>query len=206
MKKTIIIVAIFILTGLLGGVGYAMNSQARPVSPVPTKIAGENTQPVRQNEVTQDKKEIGLPQTLRIPKINVNTTIEHVGLDKEKKMDVPKEVMNVGWYNLGPRPGMTGNSAIDGHVDTPTGAPAIFYNLKKLKAGDRIEVVDENNRTHTFAVTDVIDYQTNEFPIQEVFGPTDKTRLNLITCGGIWDKVKKDYSERTVVYSELITN
>lgn len=205
IQKTFITIAIFILVGLLGGLGYAMNSKAAP-NQIRTPIeSGSSTISTDQSQLSKTNTvEVALPKTLRIPKINVTAAIESVGLDKEKKMDVPKEVMNVAWYNLGSKPGKVGNSAVAGHVDTPTGSAAIFYDLKKLQIGDTIEVIDENQKSIKFAVTKIENYKTELFPLDEVFGPTDKKRLNLITCGGTWDKTKKSYSERVVVYSELI--
>src|SRR5947209_7865092 len=68
-----------------------------------------------------------LPQRIVIPSLNVDSTIEQVGLDSQKRMDVPKNVFDVGWYDLGVRPGQIGSAVIDGHFDTPTGAPSVFY-------------------------------------------------------------------------------
>ncbi len=46
---------------------------------------------------------------------------------------------------------------------------------------------------------------TDKFPLQEVFGETDQVRVNLITCGGEWNKEKKEYSERTIIFAEIRT-
>ncbi len=38
----------------------------------------------------------------------------------------------------------------------------------------------------------------------EVFSRNDGAYLNLITCDGLWDGVKKSYSKRLVVFSDVI--
>ena len=146
---------------------------------------------------------ISTPMTLTIPKLGITSHIEAVGLDKNLRMDVPKGVGDTGWYSLGPKPAEAGNAVIDGHFDTPTGAPSVFYYIGNLKTGDTIQVTDTNKKSYTFIVTKVTHYPDNGFPIVQVFGPSTQPHLNLITCSGTWDKVAHNYSERTVVFSTL---
>ncbi len=92
-----------------------------------------------------------------------------MGNDKNGRMDVPKGVMNSGWYERGFKPGAIGSAVIAAHYDTPTGAPGPFYNIGKLEPGDTIEVEDENGKTLTFIVEDTAMHKDAPFPIQEVF-------------------------------------
>lgn len=147
--------------------------------------------------------EVGLPIQISIPAIQAHANIEYVGLDAQRRMDVPKNEWNVAWYELGPKPGEKGNAAIAGHLDSKTG-PAIFYDLEKLVVGDEITVSATDGHTYTFQVTEVARYDVNEFPLEEVFGKHDKARLNLITCEGTFNSSTQNYSHRVVVYSELI--
>lgn len=144
-----------------------------------------------------------IPARLRIPKIKVDTTVEKVGNDDKGRMDVPKGVLNTGWYEPGYKPGMLGSAVIAAHFDTPSGGPGPFYDIGKLEAGDTIEVEGENGKTLTFEVIDTQKHKDATFPIQEVFLAKDKRRLNLITCSGTWDSSAKNYSDRLVVYSVL---
>ncbi len=143
------------------------------------------------------------PQRLVIPKLGINTQIEYVGLDKDKKMDVPKNADNVAWYKLGYKIGDKGNAAIAGHYDRSTGAPAIFYNLTKLVPGDSITVIGEDNKQLKFKVIEKQNYPVSDFPISTIFGSSDKIRLNLITCQGTFNQNTQSYSNRTVIYTEL---
>lgn len=144
------------------------------------------------------------PVGFSIPSLNIeNIMIESVGLDKESKMDIPKNEDNVAWYNLGAKPGEKGNAVIAGHFDKKTGEPAVFYEINKLQKGDEIKVKDKEGKEYAYAVTEVVSYELAEFPLDEVFGAGDNARLNLITCEGTYDKTSKLYSHRLVVYSEL---
>lgn len=145
-----------------------------------------------------------IPVYIEIPKIGINTNIEQVGLETSGKMGVPEGIENVGWYSLGTKPGEKGNAVIDGHLDTITGAPAVFYYLNKLEPGDLITVTDINNKKFVFNVTDKKSYEFNIFPLQDIFGESDASRLNLITCEGYFDRRSQNYSHRTVIFSELI--
>ena len=80
-----------------------------------------------------------MPISLKIPKINVNTTIEQVGLTLAGAVDVPKSPPNAAWFDLGPRPGEIGNAVIVGHYGAwKNGQKSVFNNLNKLKKGDKL--------------------------------------------------------------------
>lgn len=144
-----------------------------------------------------------LPKIIKIPKIGVEADIEQVGLDSQGRMDIPKDVDNTAWYNLGPKPGEKGSAVIDGHFDKVTGAPAVFYRVGELKNGDLIIVLDEKMKEFRFKVIDVKVYSFDSLPLKDIFARDDGRYLNLITCGGSWDQINRNYSNRTVVYAKL---
>lgn len=145
---------------------------------------------------------IAKPQTLEIPSINVHASVEFVGIDAKKNMDVPKDPDNVGWYELGYTPGEQGNAVIAGHLDTKT-SPAVFAKLSQVKPGDEVLVHTQSGSTQRFIVEKIKQYPYDKFPLQEVFGDSEEKRLNLITCTGTFDFGKENYSHRTVVYTIL---
>jgi LPXTG-site transpeptidase (sortase) family protein len=142
------------------------------------------------------------PQQLSIPKLNLTSQIEYVGLDANQRMDVPKDWNQVAWYQLGPKPGEQGSAVLAGHLDSPSG-PAIFYNLNQLESGDLISVTNQTGQQLQFEVTDKATYPDASFPLAQVFSQTDAHRLNLITCTGQFDKQTKNYSDRLVVFTKL---
>lgn len=188
------ITKIFILIGLLFGIVlYFIAPSDSQIIPKPT---------------TQIKREIvqpGVPTRLLIPSIGVDAAIEPVIRDSEGKMGVPVNEYNAGWYSLGVKPGERGNAVIDGHVNTPKLEPSIFARLETIKIGDSITVIDARNHSWNFTVVNIKKFATDTFPIENIFGNTDKIALNLITCSGIYDKLQANYTERVVVFSVLST-
>lgn len=147
-------------------------------------------------------KNIGEPVRIMIPSINLDSTIEKVGLKSDGSMDVPKTPLNTGWYALGPRPGEIGSAVIDGHVDWWYGAPAVFPNLYKVKPGDKIVVQDEFGVVVSFVVRRTQNFGANS-DATTVFTSNDgRAHLNLITCAGVWDYNSNQYSSRLVVFAD----
>ncbi len=144
-----------------------------------------------------------IPVRIKIPSLNIDTHIEHVGQTKTHEMDVPKNAANVSWYVYGAKPGEEGNAVISGHYDTPSGKPAVFYKLKTLEPGNEVIVVSEDGRELTFIVESKEMHHYKTFPSEHVFFTKPGKNLNLITCGGIWDKKEQIYNERLVVYTTL---
>lgn len=143
------------------------------------------------------------PATFILPKLNISTAVERVGLTETQNMDVPKNTANVAWYMHGKMPGEEGNSVIAGHYDTATGKPAIFYKLRILEVGDEVIVISENALKSVFVVAEKATIPYDKFPSEEVFKSRPGKNLNLITCGGIWDARKRTYLDRIVVYTTL---
>lgn len=102
----------------------------------------------------------------------------------------------------GPAPGEEGSAVILGHVDSYKGE-GIFFELKKVKPGDMIDVARADGKTAHFKVTDVRMYLKSQFPDQTVFGARGGATLQIVTCGGDFDQTAKSYLSNVVVYSSL---
>jgi sortase A len=154
-------------------------------------------------EETPSKPQFQEPVHLSIPSIEVEGPVENVGILDNGEMGVPDAAEKIGWFEPGVKPGERGNAVMAGHVDSRSG-PSVFYDLKETEAGDEVQVTDENGRELTFEVTSVVQYDRREAPIQEIFGSTDKRRLNLITCTGTFNQEYGTHDDRLVVYTELV--
>jgi hypothetical protein len=64
-------------------------------------------------------------------------------------------------------------------------------------------VTDEQGSRLTFIVKKVQSYKTEESPLEEIFGFSAKTSLNLITCAGIFNRETQESDKRLVVYTEF---
>jgi len=146
------------------------------------------------------------PVRLIIPAIEVNAPIENVGIQANGEMGTPVQHKwnGVGWFVAGTLPGQQGSTVMDGHLDDDHGAPAVFWNLSKLRAGDSVVVMDSDNKTQRFHVIRMASYAYNQAPLQEIFGNGGGKYLNLITCAGSWSYDQQQFQQRLVVYTELM--
>ncbi len=147
-----------------------------------------------------------VPAHLIIPRIGVDAPVENVNIQSNGDLGTPVQNQweGVGWYSNGPRPGQAGSAVIDGHLDRPGGYPAVFWYLRDVQVGDVIMVVDTNGKTLRFRVTRTAAYPPLAAPLQEIFGDSGGTYLNLITCAGTWIPSQHQTTLRLVVYTTLI--
>ena len=178
--------------------GSVAPSTVAPGAPVPryTRRLGTAAAPIPR---------AGQPVRLKIPSISVDAAVEQVGKTPDGAMDVPSNFFDTAWYQLGPRPGETGNAVIDGHVDSTTGK-AIFYDLRKLAHGDQITVVGDDGVERHFIVSDIGTYATQDVPLDRVFGPATGAHLNLITCDAntTFNRTTHSYDGNLVVYADAM--
>jgi sortase (surface protein transpeptidase) len=153
-----------------------------------------------------DHQRVAMPYEVRIPSLGVRARVQSVGKTETGLMSVPSGISqfrDVAWYREGVVPGMEGNAVVAGHVSGYLGVDAVFADLHHLTQGATVLVVDTDSVPRRFIVTRVARYPATETPIAAIFGETDGSRLNLITCAGEWNPVTRDYTERIVVYTVL---
>lgn len=145
------------------------------------------------------------PARIEIPSIGVDTAIEPTGILDNGEMGVPEDVDQVGWFEPGYKTGSKGHSVLAGHVDSLTG-PAVFYELENVKIGETVTITDADGRKMVFEIQKKVSYETDEAPIEEIFGPSDDRMINLITCTGDYNRSIGSHEERLVVTAELISD
>jgi len=143
-----------------------------------------------------------VPVGLRIPAIGVSTSLSTLGLNPDKTVEVPTKYQEPGWYRLGPTPGQVGSAVILGHVDDKLG-PAVFYRLRTLKAGDKVDVSLANGVIAHFVVKTVETYPKDTFPAQLVYTSHGYSALQLVTCGGTFNAATGHYESNIVAYTTL---
>ena len=94
----------------------------------------------------------GLPRRLIIPSLNIDTAVEHVGLNHNGNLKVPSTYHTVAWYEKGAAPGSMGTAVIVGHKDNGLGLDAVFGKLNKITVGSEIQVLDNNARCHILQI------------------------------------------------------
>ncbi len=141
------------------------------------------------------------PTRLSIPTIDVDASIQRVGLTANGAMDVPTNAVDAGWFDLGTIPGEIGSAVIAGHFNGKDGEPGVFENLGKLAVGTELLIEDEKGRVLTFIVEETRVYDAGR--ADEIFTKNDGVYLNLITCDGVWDEKQKSYTKRLIVLATL---
>jgi len=167
------------------------NTPKQPIDTVPIKIAS----------VVPQQQSSTLPIKIIIPKIHVRALFEYVGLTKEGAIDIPKDPANAAWFESSPLPGEKGNAIIVGHYGWKNNVPAVFDDLQNLTAGDVVYIEKEDATMIVFIVQKIETYKETD-NTSSLFRISDaESHLNLITCGGVWNKIKKSYSDRLVVFA-----
>ncbi len=144
------------------------------------------------------------PKYISLPSINAGGYLQNVGVDQNKAVAVPNNIHMAGWFVDSVRPGAMGNSIIDGHVNGRKN-DGIFKNLEKLKKGDQFLVEFGDGSKKTFEVDEIVTLKTEE-SASVLFSqkPSIKNQLNLITCGGAFDKQLQQYSERVIAVTKAL--
>lgn len=143
-------------------------------------------------------REVAVPVRIRVPAARIDTRLQRVGLAKDGTISPPKGWTEAGWYDQGPRPGQQGPAVIVGHVDSRSG-PAVFFRLAELRRGDAVLVERADGTTATFRVTGRRQFPKDAFPAEQVYSPTLRTSLILITCGGAFDSATGHYRDNVIV-------
>jgi sortase (surface protein transpeptidase) len=144
-----------------------------------------------------------VPVSLHIPAIGLSVPLSTLGVNADGSVQVPDNIVQPGWFRLGPTPGQLGSAVILGHVDNYTG-PGVFFELRTLAAGDRVDVTLTDGAIVQFAVNSVAMYSKPNFPADRVYASHGSSALQLVTCGGTFDHQTGSYLSNVVVYSSLV--
>jgi hypothetical protein len=209
---TAVAVALLVPAALLAGRGGPRGEYAGVSSTIGPQDQGQGQgRPADGLHAARDFRSIRgyrstpVPVRLEIPAIGVATGLQRLGRAGDGTVEVPHgpdqwEV--AGWYEDGTRPGDPGSAVILGHVDSKAG-PAVFYRLRELRPGDRVEVVRAGGSRIAFTVERVARYDKRRFPTAEVYYPTLEPMLRLVTCGGAFDPVSKHYTDNVIAFATL---
>lgn len=190
------------------GAGVAAGLAAGEVGAPPVASAAVDAQVDMSTGALQDPSRASefasvtdaVPVRLRIPSIGVDTSLESLGLGAQDELLPPVDFDRAGWFAQGTVPGDIGPSIIAGHVDSPS-APAVFLRIGELSPGDEIVVDLSDGQTVAFSVTATTQTPKAAFPTSDVYGPTPRAELRLITCSGSFDDGTGHYLDNLVVFA-----
>lgn len=202
-----------------GQVGHAGHGGAMPpTTPAPSSTASPSGSPVSPHAGHGGTAPAGAayetpkgpilersrPTKVTIPRLDVSAPLIDLSLKPDKRMQVPSNGTDAGWFTSSPTPGELGPAIIAAHV-THRSKPAVFFELSGMRKGDTIQVAREDGTTATFAVSSIGQYPKKKFPSEQVYGPVDHAALRLITCGGVLDGETGSHVDNVVVYADLVS-
>src|SRR4051812_15595008 len=147
-----------------------------------------------------------VPRSISIPAIGVHSVVNPIGLNRDGTLAVPQPgplLDQAAWFRNSPSPGQPGPSVIEGHVDSEQGA-SVFYELGKLRPGNKINVTRADGVHVTFTIDAVRDYKKSRFPTAVVYGARDlgQPQLRLITCSQ-FDPAIRHHVGNAVIFAHL---
>jgi sortase (surface protein transpeptidase) len=194
---------------LLGACGPTSNGSEAVAPETPAASSGQQNstadgvpKSVRSFRSTRRYDVVARPERIRIPVIGVNSRLEALGRNPDGTIEVPQDWNVAGWFAKGARPGQRGPAVILGHVDSRSG-PAVFYRLRELTPGDKILIDQRDGRTAAFIVDRTERRPKTRFPTTDVYFPTLRPVLRLVTCGGTFDESSGHYRDNIIVFASL---
>ncbi len=147
---------------------------------------------------------------LKLPRFEVDSKVEAIGLLPGNQLDTPHNPLDSGWYEIYDKPGFRGNSVFSAHVDYFPNIRGPFYNLFKAEPNDDVVVIMEDGTEYRYRVIRKKRYDVNTIPMGELIWPPDKPVtaewITLITCGGRFQSAGPnqpgEYLDRDVVVAE----
>lgn len=136
--------------------------------------------------------------------MEIDAPIVVKGVDAAGIMEAPDTAYDVVWYDFSTRPGEGSNAVFSGHVDYVNVGPAVFWRLKDLQAGDRLQIRYSDGVFVDYAVSAVNTFEASAAPVDQIVGATAKDSVTLITCAGTFNKQTGQYDQRLIVRAERV--
>lgn len=207
MKDKAVRVILFVIITGLGILIYSEFSSPLMPPPEPVSIV-TNAPPKTEPPTPEAKAEYKVPPTypkhLIIPRLNINTNVYALGKTEHGAIDAPQTAWGVGWYRDGTLPGSgSGAALIDGHVNDAFNTPGVFYELSTLSTGDDITVIRGDDSQLRYRVVKTTEEPLKSIDMNKILSSIEagKEGLNLVTCGGKYDKTTSTFTDRVIVYA-----
>jgi LPXTG-site transpeptidase (sortase) family protein len=155
----------------------------------------------------------GNGDTLVISKFGVSAPLTYKEVPADGVMPNPNGPDDVAYYDfknhegLGGVPGF-GNIVLAGHVDSgraacrngtvPPPCQAVFWDIGGLKVGDEIEL-NVSGKSFKYRVTSNQSVNAATGDWVSIVSSTQQESITLITCGGDFNPVTREYNHRQVV-------
>jgi LPXTG-site transpeptidase (sortase) family protein len=148
-----------------------------------------------------DAGPVGYAVRLEIPAIKLETAVQQGGVVEDSNgnpvwQTVPFVAVHYG--DLTALVGQRRNAVIAGHVVT-LNEGNVFRFLYQLDLDDEIRVWDDHQRERDYRVVELELVPPTDTSVMD---PSPDERLTLVTCGGTFDPVKREFSDRLIVIAK----
>ncbi|MDQ3656577.1 MAG: class F sortase [Chloroflexota bacterium] len=209
----------------LGLLGAVLGAATTPVRSVLGQESTPDSTPTIQSNLPGEMPTTGAlrpgpvgqlpPESIVSASIPMSIKVEAAGIDAEVealdivdgKMEDPTGPWVVSWYRQSAALGEIGNVMLAGHVDYWGVGPSVFYNVRDLVEGDRIDLTGENGELFSYDVVWNETFALEELVsgiMAEIVAPSEDQIATLFTCGGEFDYVNGEYLSRTVIRGQRI--
>jgi len=205
----VVVLVVVFLVGIATGVAFVRpdrGSSSPPVgNPVGSPAASQASDlPASSDLPTTQGPQLPVGMSVEIPSIGVKSELIGLHIQPDGSLGVPADFGVAGLWTEGAMPGTPGPAIVVGHVDSVNG-PAVFYRLRDLQPGASVVVRKADGSALTYVVERSDKYAKSSFPTEVVYGPTAGPTLRLITCGGTFDRSRREYTDNVVVFAHLAT-
>ena len=148
-------------------------------------------------------------ERLIIPSINVDAPFSYKRVPVGGQMPNPNGPDDVAFYDfadfpgLGGLPNAGGNVVVAGHVDYIRHGPAVFWDLSKLKAGDRVQIRTTDGTVVEYQIEFNKSIEAGDADWTAIVAGTAQESITLITCGGEFSA--GHYSNRQILWGRRVT-
>ena len=143
----------------------------------------------------------GPPASVSFPGQAIAAAVDPVGVLDSGALQLPEDPARVGWWAAGtPAGAPAGTTVLAGHMDGRHQSGAMRA-LLHVAQGAAVDVTDALGRVHAYRVVSRQTTPWNHLD-RSLFTTTGPPRLALITCGGTFDPVKREFSDRLIVVAK----
>lgn len=204
-KKKILLLLVIGVLAFVAVLGYLLTTKEEPVKS--EAIITYSTDKPDESKANADNYAWNgapdEPKKIRISNLSIDAFVQKAGVDQDKRIAVPTNVHLASWFADSQKPGQNGLSIIAGHVSGPT-VDGVFKKLGSLEKGSKFEIELGNGDIKKYKVIakkQLKEAESASFLFSQ--DPKVKSQVNLITCGGNFNKEIDQYEDRIILSGEL---
>jgi LPXTG-site transpeptidase (sortase) family protein len=140
---------------------------------------------------------------LYLPTINARARIISVGISSKGKIDAPKNVNDVAWYDGSAKPNQEGQVFINGYTAFASTYKAAFDRLDELRTDDRITIERGDGKIIDYRVVSIETVSADKVDMKKILNVPDEAirGLTLMGCTGKFNYRTQSSDTRVIVYA-----